>query len=142
MTSSDKRHLQSLLDAQHHDPFQFLGVHQTNNGDVLRVFHPRANNIYLKSGQKWLALTQIAHQPLFELNSKDAIPTPCLLKIEVNQHTFEIVDPYTFKNTISQDDLYLFGEGTLKQAYKMLGAHSLIQEGVAGVRFSVWAPNA
>jgi 1,4-alpha-glucan branching enzyme len=142
ITSSDERHLARIIDAQHHDPFHFLGVHRTNDGYVLRVFHPRADNVYLKSGQEWLALTQVANKPLFELNSQATIPTPCLLKIEVSQHTFEMFDPYTFNNTISQDDLYLFGEGKLKQAYKMLGAQSLTQQGVAGVRFGVWSPNA
>jgi 1,4-alpha-glucan branching enzyme len=142
MTSSDERHLESIIDAQHHDPFQFLGVHQTNDGCVLRVFHPRADNVYLKSGQTWLALTQVANKPLFQLNSKTIIPTPCLLKIEINQHAFEMFDPYTFNNTISQDDLYLFGEGKLKQAYKMLGAQVLTQQGITGVRFAVWSPNA
>jgi len=36
----------------------------------------------------------------------------------------------------------LFGEGKLKQAYKTLGAQTRSQQGVMGVRFAVWAPNA
>jgi 1,4-alpha-glucan branching enzyme len=142
MTSSDEQHLQRIVDAQHHDPFNFLGVHQINENHVLRVFHPRASNIQLKVGTKWLSLKQVANKPLFELDSKTAIQTPCLLKVEVDQHSFEIYDPYTFSNSISQDDLYLFGEGTLKKAYKMLGAQSMTLQGVAGVRFAVWSPNA
>ncbi len=42
----------------------------------------------------------------------------------------------------SEVDLYLFHEGTLFESYKMLGAHRTISQGVEGVRFAVWAPNA
>lgn len=142
MTSSDKQHLQKIVDAQHHDPFNFLGVHLLNDVYVLRVFHPHATAIHLKIAGKWLPLTQIAGKPLFELHSQSVIETPCQLKVQINQHQYETYDPYTFISTITSDELYLFGEGKLKQAYKMLGAQHITQQGVTGVRFAVWAPNA
>lgn len=43
---------------------------------------------------------------------------------------------------ISEDDMYLFAQGTHYDIYKKLGAHPSIEEGVAGVFFGVWAPNA
>lgn len=142
MANNDKQHLQKILDAQHHDPFSFLGAHQVDGQHVLRVYHPHATNISVKINNKWLPLKQSGDSALFETLSKSAIKTPYLLKVEVGQHQFETYDPYTFVNTISDDDLHLFGEGNLKQAYKMLGAQCLTQQGVAGVRFAVWAPNA
>jgi 1,4-alpha-glucan branching enzyme len=39
-------------------------------------------------------------------------------------------------------DLYLFAEGTHQRAYEKLGAHFVEQDGVRGVQFAVWAPNA
>lgn len=42
----------------------------------------------------------------------------------------------------SPDDIYLFHEGTLYFAYLTFGAHLTEEEGVSGVRFTVWAPNA
>lgn len=39
-------------------------------------------------------------------------------------------------------DLYLFGKGEHWDIYRILGAHPLEQEGRAGFRFAVWAPNA
>jgi 1,4-alpha-glucan branching enzyme len=44
--------------------------------------------------------------------------------------------------TLSEFDLYLFGEGTLNRAYDKLGAHLAEQDGRRGVHFAVWAPNA
>lgn len=39
-------------------------------------------------------------------------------------------------------DIYLFHEGTSCHSYRILGAHPAVEEGVEGVRFSVWAPHA
>lgn len=142
MTSSDKVNLQKIIDAQHHDPFSFLGLHQLRGKYILRVFHPRASKVFVKVAKKWLPLKQVTGQPLFELKSESALETPCLLKIKVGQHQFETYDPYTFGSSITQEELHLFGEGNLKHAYKMLGAQSIMQQGVTGIRFAVWAPNA
>jgi 1,4-alpha-glucan branching enzyme len=51
-------------------------------------------------------------------------------------------DPYRFSSTLSDFDLHLLGEGTHYRAYEKLGSHLLGQDGVPGVRFAVWAPNA
>ena len=57
-------------------------------------------------------------------------------------HTWECDDPYRFPPQISDFDLYLFGEGTQTRLYKSLGARPLTLDGVEGVHFAVWAPNA
>ena len=43
---------------------------------------------------------------------------------------------------ISQDDQYLFAQGTHYDIYKKLGAHPSCENGVEGTYFAVWAPNA
>ena len=40
---------------------------------------------------------------------------------------------------ISQDDCYLFGQGTHYDIYKKLGAHPSEEDGVSGMHFAVWA---
>jgi 1,4-alpha-glucan branching enzyme len=42
----------------------------------------------------------------------------------------------------SDFDLYLFGQGKHYQIYDRMGAHLRVVDGVAGVNFAVWAPNA
>lgn len=39
-------------------------------------------------------------------------------------------------------DLYLFHEGRHSSAYKFMGAHLTKENGINGVRFTTWAPNA
>lgn len=43
---------------------------------------------------------------------------------------------------ISSHDIYLFNEGRHFKLYEHLGAHPLIKNGVQGINFAVWAPNA
>src|SRR6185436_14077930 len=53
-----------------------------------------------------------------------------------------MLDPQSFSPTLGEVDLYLFGEGRHEQIYEKLGAHVVSHEGVKGVSFAVWAPNA
>jgi 1,4-alpha-glucan branching enzyme len=43
---------------------------------------------------------------------------------------------------LSDDDLYLFNEGSHYRLYERLGAHPMTVDGVEGTYFAVWAPNA
>jgi 1,4-alpha-glucan branching enzyme len=43
---------------------------------------------------------------------------------------------------LSNDDLFLFNEGSHYRLYEKLGAHSITVDGVRGTYFAVWAPNA
>jgi 1,4-alpha-glucan branching enzyme len=58
------------------------------------------------------------------------------------EQALEIGDPYRFPPLLTSFELYLHGEGTNYESYRTLGAHPMEYEGVAGVRFAVWAPNA
>ena len=51
-------------------------------------------------------------------------------------------DPYRFPPLLTPFELYLHGEGSNYESYRTLGAHLVQCEGVGGVRFAVWAPNA
>lgn len=43
---------------------------------------------------------------------------------------------------LSDFDLYLFGQGKHHRIYEKMGAHACTVNGVAGVNFAIWAPNA
>ena len=51
-------------------------------------------------------------------------------------------DPYRFAPLTGDLDLHLFGEGRHEHLYRILGSHCCEHQGVAGVRFATWAPNA
>ncbi|MCB5184249.1 1,4-alpha-glucan branching protein GlgB [Methylobacillus gramineus] len=131
-----------ILDAKHHDPFSYLGLHQNGAAYVLRIFHPHADKIWVSTAHGWEALHRCHAGGVFEWLGKEAPPVPCRIKLEENGHSWETHDAYSFWTSLSTDELYLFGEGRLKQAYRSLGAHLCEQQGVQGVRFVVWAPSA
>ncbi len=43
---------------------------------------------------------------------------------------------------LSDEDVYLFHEGSNFRSYQFMGAHISKEKGVSGVRFTLWAPNA
>ena len=73
----------------------------------------------------------------------DGDPVPYVIRARLwDGREIEIDDPYRFGPQISDSDLYLHTEGTLHEAWRTFGAHIVTTEGVTGVRFAVWAPNA
>lgn len=60
----------------------------------------------------------------------------------VDGATWERRDPYRFLPTLGDVDLHLFNEGTHRELWKKLGAQVRTVDGVPGVSFAVWAPNA
>ncbi len=64
------------------------------------------------------------------------------LRARFGDNVVELEDPYRFPPVLSDFDLYLLGEGNHLKLYDKLGAHPMTMDGVDGVAFVVWAPNA
>ena len=144
ISAVDNLEFSKILDARHHDPFSWLGLHATPAGFVFRTFLPQALEVSLKTADDhWEPLKKTDTNGLFEWQGNTAPATPCLLKItNFAHHEWQQHDPYSCPTLTSEHDLYLFSGGNLKQAYKTLGAHLEQYKGISGVRFCVWAPNA
>ena len=142
LKQTTSHHLDLILAAKHHDPFAYLGLHQLNKAFVFRTFLPNAQKISLKTESNWVELARVHADGLYEWQGKTAPPTPCLLKIESNHQSQEVAETYSFAPTLSDDELHLFGEGNLNEAYNTFGAHLMSHQGFTGTRFAVWAPNA
>ena len=77
---------------------------------------------------------------LFELQLERA--QDYRLRIDWPDGVQESEDPYAFGPLLSELELYLFAEGNHRELWRSLGARVQEHEGVSGVRFAVWAPNA
>lgn len=139
--------IESIVKGNFADPFSVLGIHSTGNraSQVIRAFLPGAEAIeVIGSDSETLLgeLTRVHSGGFFE----GCVDYPDLKKYRFRVHypltTVEMDDPYRFGSSISDNDLYLFHEGSHEHAYRLLGANHVSQEGVTGVRFTVWAPNA
>ncbi len=134
--------LLKIIDARHHDPFSLLGRHISGEEEIVRAFVPGAVSVHITPGN--LAMRRIAESDLFEWRGlAGATGTPyrlCWHDKDGQEHCF--IDPYQFSPHISEFDRHLFGEGKHWHIYRILGAHPVELEGVQGVRFATWAPNA
>jgi 1,4-alpha-glucan branching enzyme len=134
--------LQALLQARLHDPFRYLGLHREASSWVLRVFHPHADAVWLRLPSGLSPLESVHPAGLFEWRGPDAPPAPYVLGVSEGGSVRDVHDSYAFVPALSGHDVYLFNEGRLRQAWRTLGSHSEQRNGVSGVRFAVWAPNA
>ena len=134
--------LEALLQARLHDPFQYLGLHRVPGGWVLRVFNPHAVAVWLHLPSGLAPLDLVHPAGLFEWQGEAQPPAHYRLGVSEGGEVHDRYDPYAFVPVLSGHDLYLFNEGRLRQAWRMLGSHPEERHGVRGVRFACWAPNA
>ncbi len=131
-----------LIVAREHDPFHLLGLHRDGARWVVRVFHPHAESIALDRDGAAAPFVRIHPDGVFEWRGARAPAVPYALQITVQGRTERLHDPYAFAPQPVTDDLYLFNQGSNYQAYRLLGAHVQTRQGISGVCFRVWAPNA
>ncbi|WP_349570224.1 1,4-alpha-glucan branching protein GlgB [Azotobacter salinestris] len=135
--------IDALVRGEHTDPFAILGPHGDGEGTVVRVYLPHAVAVDLlarDTGEK-LADMEASRVPgLFVCRLAEA--RPYLLRIRWASGEQLTEDPYSFGPLLGEMDLYLFAEGNHRNLGHCLGAQCLSVEGVGGVRFAVWAPNA
>ena len=132
----------AVIEGRHSDPFRYLGPHAEADGAVVRVFFPNADAITVVDDQARLSnLSRIHDAGLFAGRLADGL-SHYRLRVRFADHVVELEDPYRFPPVLADTDLYLLAEGTHLQLYDKLGAHPLNVEGVTGVAFAVFAPNA
>ena len=132
----------AVIEARSHDPFTVLGQHRVHGGWEIRAFLPHAQAAFVKQKPKPAPMQRVDERGFFVRRSALPVPSPYKLVVEYQRATLEMVDPYCFAPQLSDFDLHLFNEGNLVAAHHMLGAHRVEVDGVAGVRFATWAPNA
>ena len=138
-TTNDPYDLTLLKEIRHHNPHSFLGFHDTQDGQVIRLWRPKSEKIYLEVKGNVVEAVKVHEEGLFEfvtnhLSAKD-------YRI-YHQSGLLAHDPYAFYPAIGEIDAFLFNKGVHYELYKVLGANIKEVQGVVGTQFAVWAPNA
>jgi 1,4-alpha-glucan branching enzyme len=134
---------------QHHDPFEVLGPHQIEQDGkpawVVRAYLPNAEAAWVicPEERKEYPMQSVHHPHFFE----SVVPVTELanyqIRVKEGEHVRVIYDPYAFRSPLlTEFDIHLFAEGNHHRIYEKLGAHITEIDGVKGVYFAVWAPNA
>ena len=126
------------------DPFSFLGPHKINDSRYeVRCFLPGASTVSVVMGSQQIAAQRQGESDLFVATIDcTSVPEYQLDVSYADKASHRHYDEYSFASTLDEQAMYLFNEGSLEHAYRHFGAHFTTQQGVEGVRFTVWAPNA
>ena len=133
-----------LVAGRHPDPFSRLGLHPADGFYVARVFVPDADSVEAATldGRPVGELSRRRDDGFFE--GKVDVTTRRALRYTAANRTakWSFVDPYSFGPVLGPMDDYYASEGTHLRLFDRIGAHEIDFEGVGGVHFAVWAPNA
>jgi 1,4-alpha-glucan branching enzyme len=144
--------MEAIIGGYHGDPFSVLGPHPINSdqhskgtasdGWTIRAFLPQARAANILYDSVAVPMKKVHPDGLYTAGLKSEHAS---YRIEIEDWhggTSVIDDPYRFPPMVTEFDLQLHGEGNLYEAWKTFGAHLIEMDGIAGVRFAVWAPNA
>lgn len=139
--------IDAFMYASHGAPFDVLGAHPVGKGSTairaIQTAYKTLTVVEEPSGTRH-EMSRLHDQGFWEVT----LSTPLdKLKYHYEGETYEgqkssFLDPYLFPRSLTDFDLYLLGEGTHLESHTKLGAHLVEVEGVKGVRFALWAPNA
>ena len=146
MLTTNIHELMQIIECEHANPHNILGLHPICEGEsIIRVFNPSAADVYVffpNNPSVRYPMEKIHAIGFFSLQIKT--PTS-RYKLSFTNHDggiWESYDPYSFMPLLSDLDLHLYGQGTHYQIYDKLGSNVTAIDGVPGVHFAVWAPNA
>ncbi len=137
----------AILHGDENDPFAVLGMHgpDGNGSIIVRAFLPQASAVSVVHSENGMVVADLARvhtEGAFQGIVGGSTRFPYRLHVKTADGDHEIEDPYRFPPLLGELDAYLLAEGRHRRAYEKLGAHVTEIEGVAGVAFAVWAPNA
>ena len=148
----DWARIEGLVYSEEDEPHDFLGGHYVLGGILIQAYLPGMDNI-----KKICAVVKIGDSfkehpmELMDESGFYAVLIRSLKKVKYSYYykiyttdgeSYEMYDPYCFEPTLSENDIKKHNAGILYDSYRLLGAHLRTLNGVKGVSFAVWAPNA
>ncbi len=143
-----------VIHGHHENPFEILGPHEIvedgRRALAVRAYLPQSQQVWLVDPQQGFS------QPMRQIHPAGLFEAICHPEIHDQQkgHTYQLRsinhegeqvtmhDPYAFPPYLTDYDLHLLGEGRHWDCYEKLGAHVREVNGIVGINFAVWAPNA
>ncbi|MBS0585765.1 MAG: 1,4-alpha-glucan branching protein GlgB [Verrucomicrobia bacterium] len=130
-----------LSQGRHTNPHRFLGLHKISEEEkVIRLWAPLKRDLLFEYRGEIVRPRLVHEAGLFVYH----------VPLETEKTDYRVIhpngvigfDPYSFAPLFSPVDSHLFNEGVHYRLYEVLGAHIREVDGVEGVHFALWAPNA
>jgi 1,4-alpha-glucan branching enzyme len=153
----DLENIGRLIEGRHENPFELLGPHEVNTAGrralAVRAYLPQSTQAWVvdsAADDSMRPMRRIHPAGLFEAicplaegnQGKNGSRHYQIRMTDVDGKKTTMHDPYSFPPFLSDYDRYLLNEGHHWQSYDKLGAQLRTIDGVDGVNFAVWAPNA
>ena len=140
--------LDRLLAVEHPEPHRILGAHPAavdgEPGLIIRALDHAAAGAEALTDEGPVELRRTGAGGLFAGFVPKAKP-PLRYRLAFRYPdgtTWQTEDPYRFLPSLGDLDLHLFNEGNHRRLWRHMGAHPRNVDGIDGVAFAVWAPNA
>ncbi|MGN0165739.1 MAG: 1,4-alpha-glucan branching protein GlgB [Lachnospiraceae bacterium] len=134
--------IEAVCYAEHDNPHQVLGAHVTENGVMVGAFFPDAKQVTVNYGKKTQIMDKVDDMGYFATLLPIKKVTDYTLTADYEEGSETVIDPYSFAPVITEKECKLFAAGINYTIYEKLGAHPMEINGVSGVLFALWAPNA
>ncbi len=142
----DLEKVKKLERSECQNPEEILGAHMEKIGMMVTAYLPDAKHVSAEIEGRRYPMESVDSDGFFAFLDVDRkIRVPYKFFAEYNNgDTEEIEDPYSyrFESVFTAGDLRKFHAGTFYNSYEKMGAHPMNMDGVDGVHFAVWAPNA
>ncbi len=137
--------IEGIVYSESDDPHATLGAHVVGNSVLVQTFQPGAESVRLQ-------LTEGDMSYKMDLADEEGYFAALLPGKKIPDYEYvveyqdaslkKVKDAYNFAPQITKEDTEKFNAGIHYMVYEKLGAHPMKVDGVNGVLFAVWAPNA
>ena len=137
--------IEGIVYSESDRPQELLGAHMCAGGMLIQVFRPDAVEILVgvEGKQKKYAMEKVDEAGYFAALIPIRKIVPYTLQVEDIKGKKEIQsDPYAYPAQLTAAFRKKFLSGGCFDIYKYLGAHKKTINGVTGVYFATWAPDA
>ncbi|MDD2958163.1 MAG: 1,4-alpha-glucan branching protein GlgB [Lachnospiraceae bacterium] len=141
----DWAEIEAVVYSEEDKPHDFLGAHVTEEGVLVQTFIPTAKSVEVsvKGINKTYPMVEEDETGFFAvLLPRKRIPEYKFIVTFDDDSVKELYDPYIFGPQITEKETKKFNAGICYDIYEKLGAHPMTINGISGVYFAVWAPNA
>ncbi len=135
--------IEGIVYSEEDDPHRILGAHTVSTGTLIQCFYPGAVHATVITEKGCYKMELADEEGFFAVLVPKSDKTKYTIEVEMEDGlTKEICDPYNFEPQITKKDTEKFNSGIHYSIYDLLGAHVKTIDGITGVYFAVWAPNA
>ncbi len=139
----DWAEIEAVTYSEEDNPKGILGPHSIKGATLIQTYQPDSKKVSVKIGKKVTEMELTDEDGFYSVLVKDKYPFVYTLVVEDEKgNEIEKEDPYRFPDLITEKDTKKFNSGIHYNVYDILGAHVCNIDGIDGVHFAVWAPNA